>query len=563
MHSSASLSFVRSSLRWTAAVAVMALLFLWWPYKIGQFSEKVSVFADWAQILATNQTGEWLFCPFVPLISLALAWRSRAQLETLPLRGHASGLGILLVGGFVFWFGYRADSVSLGFAATQIVLAGLIVWLCGWVWMWVLIFPWMFLVFMWPNPYLDSQLAVPMRVIAASLTAKLLSFMDLAAVSRGTAVFSAADLPNAIAEGARFKLDVAAACSGLRSLYALLMLAAFSGYWFLRRSLPRGVLLLSALPLALAGNIVRLVLLAFGAVWLGEEFAVGKLTPTGEETSWFHQLAGVTVFAVALAGMFGLCSLLERARWNRNAELPSGPGDRAGDDSLRVTVVRAMVAMTFGGAVLGFCASAGNKHSPGEAGVTMDLPRSIGQAQGTELPITDLERGAGGLPADVTMVRMMYTSRTTLPTQVAVVLDGVAGRGLHQPEACAVGQGWRILDERVIKVQVAGREIDATMLRLFMNEKDPPTGRMMRRRGIHVFWFQSAHGVAAADHFGHVFMTHWESAFRNVKHRWALVSFSTYLPADLSDGSDGFAESTALADLQGVIAQVGPTILKP
>ena len=239
MHSLAHLTQLRAGLRWTSAVAVMALLFLWCPYQNWTFTEKVSVLAGWARVLAADQTGEWLFCPFVPLISLGLAWRNRAQLMVLPLRGHASGLGILLLGAFVFWVGYKASTGYPGFAATQLVLAGLIVWLCGWAWMRVLVFPWMFLVFMWPSFPLEAQLAVPMRLMAANLTAKLLSYMDMAAVSRGTAVVSAADFPNSIAEGARFKLDVAAACSVIRSLYALLMLAAFSGYWFLRRWRPR------------------------------------------------------------------------------------------------------------------------------------------------------------------------------------------------------------------------------------------------------------------------------------------------------------------------------------
>lgn len=561
MHSLAHLSQLRTVLRWTAAVAVMALLFLWCPYQNWTFTEKVSVLAGWARILTADQTGEWVFCPFVPLVSIGLAWRNRAQLTALPLRGHASGLGILLLGAFVFWVGYKASTGYPGFAAAQFVLAGLIVWLCGWAWMRALVFPWMFLVFMWPSFPLEAQLAVPMRLMAANLTAKLLSVMDIAAVSRGTAVVSAADLTNSIAEGARFKLDVAAACSGIRSLYALLMLAAFSGYWFLRRWRPRGVLFLSALPLALAGNIVRLVLLAVGTIWLGEEFAVGKQTASGEETSWFHQLAGLAVYAVALGGIFGLCSLFEGMRWNRKAELQSGGGDRRQDDDLRVTAVRATVAVAFGGAVLGLCSFTGSKGFTSEAGVNMALPRAIGEAQGTELPMTDRERT--DLPDDITISRMMYTSRATLPTQVTVVLDGAAGRGLHQPEQCAVTQAWRILEKQVITLQVAGHEIDATMLRLFKDEKDTKTGRTTRRLGIHVFWYQGAHGVTAANHFGHQLRNYWESVFKNAHHRWALMSFSTYLPANLSDAADQSTESSALADLKTVIVQMGPVLLKP
>lgn len=563
MHSFVSVSHLRTWLRWSAAVAVMALLFLWCPYQNWSFTEKVSVLVGWARVLAADESGEWVFCPFVPLVSLGLAWRHRAQLKALPLRGQASGLGILLLGAFVYWIGYKAATGYPGFAATQLVLAGLIVWLCGWAWMRVLVFPWMFLVFMWPSFPLEAQLAVPMRLMAANLTAKILSIMDIAAISHGSAVVSAADLRNSIAEGARFQLDVAAACSGIRSLYALLMLAAFSGYWFLHRWRPRGVLFLSALPLALVGNIVRLVLLGVMTIWFGEEFAVGRQTVNGEETSWFHQVAGLAVYAVALGGIFGLCSLLERSRWNRQPKRQHSPDVGAGlqDDSLRVTAGRAMVAMAFCGALLAFCSFTGSKGFTCEAGVNVELPTSIGQAQGADVPMTAREHT--DLPADITIKRMMYTSPTTLPTQVAVVLDGAAGRGLHQPEQCAVTQAWGILEKQVITVQVADRHVDATMLRLFRDEKDPTSGQMKRRFGIHVFWFQGARGVSAPNHFGHQFRNYWESVFKNAHHRWALMSFSTYLPANMSGAANCPTESSALADLKAVIAQLGPVLLKP
>ena len=539
----------------------MMLLFLWWPYQKWAFAEKVSVFTGWARVIAADQSGEWIFCPFVPLVSIWLAWRSRARLKSQPLRGHASGLGVLMLGAFVFWAGYKAGTGYPGFVATQLMLAGLIVWLCGWAWMRVLMFPWLFLLFMWPSFPLEAQVAVPMRLLAASLTAKLLGLMGIAAVNAGTAVLSAADPGNGLAEGARFKLDVAAACSGIRSLYALLMLAAFSGYILFRRWLPRALLFLSALPLALIGNIVRLMLLALGTLWMGEEFAIGRKTPDGQETSWFHQFAGLAVYAAALGGMFGLCSLLERSRWSRKLKPASDASDRTGDDTLRITALRSLVAVVFSGAVLGWCALAGNNHAGTEAGVNPDLPRHFGAAQGTELPMSQRERLL--LDADVTLNRMMYTSPTALETQLTVVLDGASGRGLHQPEVCAVAQAWRILDQRRITVQCGGRAVDATMLRLYLDMQDRVTGRVTRQRGIHIFWYQGARGVSAATHFGHRFKTYRDSVFRNVKHRWALMSFSTYLPGSAPVAANDPAEDAALADLQVFIAEMGPKLLKP
>jgi exosortase len=551
----------RGALRWAAGVAILAGLFFWWPYQKWTFAEKVSVLVGWARVLANDASGEWVFCPLVPLLSLGLVWRMRGQLRALPVRGQGSGMALMLLAAFVFWVGHRAGVAYPGFAAMQLMLAGLIVWFCGWEWMRRLAFPWLFLVFMWPGFPLESQLAVPMRVLAASLSAKLLGVLGVAAVSEGTALVSAPDLAHGLSQGARFRLDVTAACSGLRSLYALMILAAFAGYVGLRRWGPRGVLFLSALPLALVGNIVRLLLLTAGTICLGEEFAVGRRTPDGEEASWFHQGAGLAVYAVALVGLFAISSGLERSRWNRRLAATDAPRGRPVEDSLAVTIGRVAVALGVAGAVLGICASDRGRNAASEAGVSLNLPASVGRFQGRESPVTDRERRL--LREDVTMRRMRYAGAPDLPLQAAVVLDGEAGRGLHNPEICAVAQAWRMLDERLVPLRIGDREVKATMLRLFMDVSEGAGEKVVRRRAIHLFWYQGARGATAANHSRHTVRSYWDAVFAQVRHRWALMSFAVYLPDGATGGLDDDMERRALAELEALIAAVSPRLLVP
>jgi len=70
--------------------------------------------------------------------------------------------------------------------------------------------------------------------------------------------------------------------------------------------LKRWVLFLAAVPLAIAGNICRIVMLTIGTIIIGSEKAIGTL----EHPSFFHMLAGYVVFIVALGGMFGVEKLL-------------------------------------------------------------------------------------------------------------------------------------------------------------------------------------------------------------------------------------------------------------
>ena len=94
----------------------------------------------------------------------------------------------------------------------------------------------------------------------------------------------------------------------MRSLFALLMFSALFGYLFLPRLWQQWVIFLSAFPLAILGNLVRVILLVLGSIWFGSDFAIGK----DDNPSWYHEGAGYLIYAVALGSEYGLASLLTR-----------------------------------------------------------------------------------------------------------------------------------------------------------------------------------------------------------------------------------------------------------
>jgi exosortase/archaeosortase family protein len=95
----------------------------------------------------------------------------------------------------------------------------------------------------------------------------------------------------------------------MRSLFALMMVAALFGY-FRQRSFWRRALLFSlSVPLAMLANMARLFVLIGGSIAFGQNFAVGH----GEHyTSNFHLIAGIVVFLVSLAGLRAAEFLLNR-----------------------------------------------------------------------------------------------------------------------------------------------------------------------------------------------------------------------------------------------------------
>lgn len=544
-------------------VLTLVSLFLFWPYQHWTFQGRVSLLVGWWRFVQENE--EWVFCPLVPIASLVLAWQRRTELSAIPWQGHWSGLVLFITAMFFYWVGHQADTAYPGFVAAQLGVAALIIWHCGYAWMRILLFPCLFLAFMWPVFPLEDQVALPLRMLTASWSSKILALIGVANIREGTGLLSAADPTRSLEAGQLFKLDVAAPCSGIRSLYSLMMLSALYGYLFLRGFWPRVILFASAVPLAIAGNLVRMVLLALGCLWFGPDIAIGRSVEGEQVISLYHEFSGYAVFAVALLGMFSLSSLLEGRhlkRWRKAKAAPVAPASAAPSAPVSwVKAQRGLAVMTVGGVTLLLCSGVFPPPTLSPPGVNMELPLALGSAQGQEFPMTQRERDV--LAADISLCRNGYIGTDGQQWIATIVLSGETRRGLHRPDVCLPGQGWAIMDRQEVPILLpGGSEIYAMMLRVYRDHKDPASGQLIRQRGINLFWYQGYNGVTTPNYYKHVFDTYFDSIFKRLNHRWALVSFFTQLPDSRTDSLDGMAEAKALLDLQQFIGEVGPIIIK-
>ena len=87
-----------------------------------------------------------------------------------------------------------------------------------------------------------------------------------------------------------------------------MMVSALYGFIAMDKSWQKWAVFLASVPLAVAGNFARIIMLTIGTIALGPETAIGTL----EEPTTFHMLSGFLVFAVALGGMLGVGWLLQR-----------------------------------------------------------------------------------------------------------------------------------------------------------------------------------------------------------------------------------------------------------
>ena len=243
--------------------------------------------------------------------ALFLIYNDRERLLSITPKAGWGGLVLLLTGLLIFWCGHLADVTFAGLLSLIVILAGTVWWLLGWDFLKALSFPIALLIFAIPFPGLDSMVALPLRYLMSKLGVVILNLLGVPVVLVGTGILSAPDAAQHLATGQKFAVDVANPCSGIRSLFALMMVGALFAHFTLKGAWRKWILFLCTPPLAIAGNLARILMLTIGTVAFGSEFALGK-NPL-EHPSWFHMLAGYLVFIVALLGMMGIGSLLSRS----------------------------------------------------------------------------------------------------------------------------------------------------------------------------------------------------------------------------------------------------------
>jgi exosortase len=548
------------------SLAILILLFIVWPYQHWQFAVRDSVLAGWFKVLSLTGNAEWQFCFIVPLIAGALVYRERHKLEALPLQGEWWGALILAFAMLVYWMGYKVDTGYLGFAAIQLTLAGLIVLMAGRQWMRVLFFAWIFMFFAWPLFPLDNMLAARLKIPTAQIGAKLVSLMGVDVVREGSALQSAADFGAGIKQGEKFTLDVSESCSGMRSLYALIMISVLYGFLALNRTSSRLILAFSAIPLAVAGNVVRLLLLTIGAMLLGQETAVGNFVNGHQEESFFHLLAGYVVFAVALVGMFALATLLDGKHWKKIGKKKPGeqnqPVNHGSEDIPRKNVSKYMVAVLMALAGVGLCWSTPETVNYAKPGLRMELPSVVGDYRSPKVEDMTAKETAN-FDDSVQLVRRLYTSAEGHQILGTLVMSGVMKRTLHTPERCLPDQGWIIagLEEMPLTLP-DGRSLTVSFMRIF-RDVELPSGQRFRLKGLNLYWYHGSQDVSTPSYFGSNYLTYRDAIFRNLNHRWGQVSFFMPLPPREIGKDNPMEEIMAMEELKTFVGRVASEILLP
>lgn len=227
---------------------------------------------------------------FVPVFSLFVIWQERKRLRSIPSRPSAWGLPVIVIGLSVLIVGVLGAELFLSRFSLLILIAGLIIYFLGWPMFRAVLFPLAFLILMIPIPsILFNQITFPLQLFASKVAALTLPLLGVPVLREGNVI----NLP-------AMPLEVAEACSGIRSLMSLTTLAIIYGYLAETRMWVRVVLALASIPIAVAANSLRIV---------GTGLLVQYWDPSKAE-GFFHSFSGWLIFVVSLFMLFALHKLL-------------------------------------------------------------------------------------------------------------------------------------------------------------------------------------------------------------------------------------------------------------
>jgi exosortase len=456
-------------------------------------------------------------------------------------------LAALLGGLALHLLGYAMQQARVSIVALLLFTWGVLALGGGRRWGRAAMFPLGFMLFAVPLNVLDT-VGFFIRVGVTDVAYHLARVFGCDVIRNGTQLLS---------PDGSYSYDVAAACSGIRSLMALTALSLLLGYLSFRSWWARGFVGLLALPYAFVGNVARILAIIVAAEWQGQRAG-----------AFVHEWFGPVVFVIVLALVQATVWVMERGGKRESegegaADAESGRATGVPSDLLGYRAAwgaAAVVVLTSAGVAFAARALDRVQVSP-RTGVKLAadgvnpvaLPNYVGLDWiGQNAPVSAVEREV--LPPDTGYSRKNYVSLHDRRQSVflSLVLSGRDRTSIHRPELCLVGQGWTIRGRRTREFTVGGVTFPATVLEI-EREMTNARGEGAKLPALLVYWFVGADRIVAS-HWERVFYTSLDRVRHLQAHRWAYVLMQTH-------ALDG--EAAALKRIDEVLAGTLPGFQEP
>ena len=264
-----------------------------WPLRISQAALSWAIIgaliaALYCHVLAKLVTDWWRIPDYsygflIPIFAAYLIWEKRKLLLNTRVTPTWTGIAVVALALVVLLLGEFGAELFLSRVSMVLLIVGLVLGFGGWQLLKELRFVVLVLFLAIPIPsFVFNEIALPLQLLASKLASVLLHLFDVPALREGNII----EIP-------AMNLEVAEACSGIRSLTSLFTLAVFYGYFFEKNFLGRAVLACASVPIAIAANAVRIFGTGLCVQYWDADKALG----------FFHQFSGWVMFLVSLCSL--------------------------------------------------------------------------------------------------------------------------------------------------------------------------------------------------------------------------------------------------------------------
>ena len=521
--------------RWLV-VAVLIVLG-WFNYR-GVIRYTMLLFAEPPEDMSHG----WL----VPFVSVYVLWTQRKAFKAaagLPSWGGFLWMCFFLA---VAWLGGRGGQSRI----EQLSLIGMI-WSTSYA-LWgrqtarLMLFPAGYLLFTVPISSFTDFFTIHLRIVSSSVAMALLNGFGVAVEQAGTALFSRVP-------GAEFNVDVADPCSGIRSLFAMMALIAVYAYYTQKTVFGKSVLIACSVPIAMIGNIARIMSICLMATWFGQDIATG----------YYHDYSGYIVFLVGVLLMIQAGEAIQRgelalarrgvgAGWffcahpvdNEPTFSVAGARHYYMTGLVLFAVTGVFMLKAFLPAPAYITEELVTSSLPVEvSGLTGDVPwychndQCLTVTSETQLMRDEKQKkgdyvcpDCGGklfalslgeewlLPKGTTVLKRTYRSSEGFSYAVTVVVSGWHRASIHRPELCLPSQGFVMTKAKRMAVHVAGGMPKEIRHIRVQREGEAPMSL--------AYWFFSRERESCS-HAERILADIWDRSVHNRINRWAMVTVNT------------------------------------
>ena len=449
---------------WTNSPALQSLLL------IGLVALVIAFLPGIEELIQTwNSVEEYSYGWLIPPIVVFLVWQRTDVLRQMELRG--SSLGWLVLGvSVLFCVTGRLSLVRLLLQYGLIIgIFGLTLAATGRAGIKLLFWPLAMLMLMVPLPHFVLHTSSEqLQLISSALGVAIIRLCQISVYLEGNII----DLGS-------YKLQVVDACSGLRYLFPLIAMACLAAYFYKAATWKRIIIILSALPLTVLINSLRIGLIGFTVEHWGSAMAEGLL----------HEFEGWVMFMVCLALIFVEMVALTRIGPGRTSIRQVFGFDLPAPRPASAPILMRPVSRTLQVAV-GICVVTA------VAAVLIPTHKEIEPARRSfaNFPLS-LPGGWSGRAGhiDEDLVAALELDDYLLVDYVNAARQGVnfyiayyasqtgAEKASHSPQTCIPGGGWKITDLKVIDIPLGDGRVQ-------------PANRALIERGeqrqVVYYWFK-------------------------------------------------------------------------